>query len=178
MSDYSFMKSGFNTVSPSKNVLESFDMEFIMTMLDLFSVNASKNALRYITLCKRNTVTPTDIKYGLIYEIFEFMKNPNSSDLKEIKIEKNLKKTLISSDDENDENDKYIIDDNLAEPFKQRFENDIIDSFESNEDKEFVKKIHYYHDTFPEWQPQNRKETYFEVSYRKIFLNFLFIKTI
>jgi len=158
MSDYSFMKSGFNTVSSSKNIIEGFDMEFIMTMLDLFSVNASKNALRYITLCKRNVVTPTDIKYGLIYEIFEFMKNPDIlSDLKEIKKIRDESEEEISSEDENDENDKYVIDDSLAEPFK-RIDNDIIDSFESNEDKEFVEKIHHYHDTFPEWQPQNPLE--------------------
>jgi hypothetical protein len=75
MTDYSFMKTGFNTVNDTKEV--EIDLENIEILLSVFINNALKNAAKYSTLCKRNGVTTEDIKYSLKYEVFEFLNTPN-----------------------------------------------------------------------------------------------------
>ena len=163
MSDFSFMKSGFGSISEQKDLLESFDMDFILIMLDLFTVNASKNALKYITIGGRNIVTVTDVKYGLIYEIFEFMKNPNIlKDLEKMKEMRDLDEDDVT-DDEDLEEEK------IAKDEGDDFSRIEIDSVEKEEDKEFVTKMHEYHDTFPDWEPQNHIEHILKSATEKYF---------
>lgn len=168
MSDFSFMKSGFNNVSSNKDLLDNFDIDFILIMLDLFTVNASKNALKYITICGRNTVTVTDIKYGLIYEIFEFLKNPNIlKDLEKMKELRDLDEDDITDDDITDVED--LDEEKIAKDKGDDFSRIEIDNLEKEEDKEFVKKMHEYHDTFPEWEPQNHIEQILKSATEKYF---------
>ena len=73
MSDYSFMKSGFNSGGSSMaNPFEGFSEEDIQILLSLFVSNAMINAAKYSKLAGRNGVTKTDVEYGLKYEVFEF----------------------------------------------------------------------------------------------------------
>ena len=70
MSDYSFMKSGFD------NLLENEeDVEKNVTAILLhFMKNAVRSAGIYVEHGKRNAITPEDIKRGLMLEIFLFTK--------------------------------------------------------------------------------------------------------
>ena len=80
--DYSFMKTGFSPVKEPTN--KNFDKNLV-NILELFTSNAVKNSVRFVKLCDRNGVTKEDMKYGLIYEVFEFFKrDTNLKDLKEI----------------------------------------------------------------------------------------------
>lgn len=73
MSNYSFMKSGFNSEgSAMANPFEGFSEEDIQILLSLFVSNAMINAAKYSKLAGRNGVTKTDVEYGLKYEVFEF----------------------------------------------------------------------------------------------------------
>ena len=167
MSDFSFMKTGLSSVSSNENMIDNFDMDFILIMLDLFTVNASKNALKYITIGGRNTVTVTDIKYGLIYEIFEFMKNPNIlKDLEKMKELRDLDEDTDNTDDEELDEEVKIVEEDKNRDLFSRIE---IDNLEKEEDKEFVRKMHEYHDTFPEWEPQNHIEQILKSATEKYF---------
>lgn len=72
MSDYSFMKSGFNEQETMANPFDGLSQEDIQILLSLFVSNAMINAAKYSKLAGRNGVTKTDVEYGLKYEVFEF----------------------------------------------------------------------------------------------------------
>ena len=82
--DYSFMKTGFNPVRQEPK-LDEMDEMYIASLLTLFTSNSIVNASDYSDLCGRNCVTKEDMRYGLIFEVFEFLNNPNLvNDLKEV----------------------------------------------------------------------------------------------
>lgn len=73
MTDYSFMKSGFDTTVQD-------DTEFkknLTSILVCFSENALKTASKYIEHGKRKVITPEDIKRCFMFELFAFSKRPN-----------------------------------------------------------------------------------------------------
>ena len=132
------MKTGFSHVKESKNT--NFDNN-LLNILELFTANAIKNSIRFVKLCNRNGVTKEDMKYGLIYEVFEFFKrNTNLKDLKEIE-ELNKTDTL--------EYDEYIVDDDEIMPFSKIN----IDTISEPGDKEFITKLYKYYDSWDDWKP-------------------------
>ena len=97
MSDYSFMKSGFNNLITN----ETEDLERNVTILvATYATEGLKHASRYITHHKtRNKITGEDIKRGMMLEVFLFNNRPDLIDkLEEIK-------TLIAGDDDDDDDD-------------------------------------------------------------------------
>jgi len=147
MSDYSFMKTGFdNTQSNTMDI----DIKNIEVLLSVFITNAIKNAAKYIKLCNRNGITKDDIVYGLRYEVFEFL---NRKTLNE-DINKALNEPIpwnLEEDElleEMDEND-MIIPDGEIDDFK-RMDSELV----KEEDKEFIDKFHNYYDTWNNWIPE------------------------
>ena len=66
MSDYGFMRSGFdNLVQPQENLLENI-AAIIMTYME----NAMKSADTYVKHCNRTSITAEDIKRALMLEAF------------------------------------------------------------------------------------------------------------
>lgn len=66
MSDFSFMRSGFNNLAePQENVLENI-AAIIMTYME----NAMKSADVYVKHCGRNSITAEDVKRALMLEAF------------------------------------------------------------------------------------------------------------
>ena len=154
MSDYSFMKSGSNMVRTNPELDENTEQN-IMSMLTLFTSNALINASEYIKICGRNGITKEDIKYGLIFEVFEFIKNPNLlDDLNEVE-EELLKEDTDNDEDweDVDENDNIIPENKLDE-----FSRIDINNVEAK-DKDFVIKYHNYYDSWDDWVPSNQLET-------------------
>ena len=70
MSDYSFMKTGFNLVENSK---EDFVKDATALTLN-FMENAIRSASIYIKHAKRQDITTEDIKRSLMLELFVWEK--------------------------------------------------------------------------------------------------------
>ena len=150
MSDYSFMKSGFNNVSEKKLTYSDEDLENIEILLSVFITNAITNASKYIRFCKRNGITQEDILYGLRYEVFEFLNNKNlMDDIKEATEDyNNYKNELDYEDDES-----LIVPDDEIDNFKR------IEYEHINEDNhEFIEKIHLHFDNWNSWNPSDNFE--------------------
>lgn len=109
MSDYSFMKSGFNMVEEPKNE------EDIIALVAAFMVNSLRNCGIYISHCNRNGITREDIKRLLMLEVFLFVKRPN--------IIENIEemKTILNQEDSDEENEEdineFVVDDDEIDEF-------------------------------------------------------------
>lgn len=146
MSDYSFMKTGFNNVNPPNNISDK-DYKEIESMLALFISNATVNGAKYVELCDRNGVTKEDIIYGLRYEVFEFLHNDNlNQDIQDMNDELDSE---MDVDLDEDEIDNVIVDDNEIDPFSRIINLELL----NHVDLIFVQKMHNYHDTWNSWIP-------------------------
>ena len=110
--DYSFMKSGFD------NLVHEDPTENIASIVLVFMENAVKSAAIYVKHAKRNSITPEDIKRGLMLEIFFIKQRPNMLEQCE-EMKKTINKILEEEDYESDEgfDEDYIINDD--EPFRE-----------------------------------------------------------
>ena len=81
MSDFSFMKSGFNELQDNNLEKE------ITTLVTTFANEGVKHASHYIKHhSTRKVILPEDLKRGMMLEVFLFNKRPDLNDkLKEIK---------------------------------------------------------------------------------------------
>lgn len=193
MSDYSFLKTGFsNLVEPVK--LSDKDREDIEIMLGLFTSNALINASKYTKYCERNAVTKIDIMYGLQYEVFEFLQRSDLNEgLEEIRKDyEKLKLEEYEVDDSDEEYEEYIDNEDNIEENYDTLENDNFDlsktelgdltipdtevqpfcRIEENkindENREFIQKMHNYHDTWESWTPQSELEVILKSAIDKI----------
>ena len=127
MSDFSFMKTGFNNLvdeGPSKEEL----ME-LSSIVMAFTKNGLKNSDIYVKHAGRNGFTPQDIKIGLQLEVFEFMKREDTP--------KNIKDTLewLKKDiEEYGDFDERSEDSTDAALFDYLFDEESGESEESSED--------------------------------------------
>ena len=108
--DYSFMKSGFD------NLVHEDPTENIASIVLVFMENAVKSASIYVKHAKRNSITPEDIKRGLMLETFFIKQRPNMLEQCE-EMKKTINKILEEEDYESDEEEDYITDDD--EPFRE-----------------------------------------------------------
>ena len=111
MSDYGFMRSGFdNLVQPQENLLENI-AAIIMTYME----NAMKSADTYVKHCNRKSITAEDVKRALMLEAFL---NRQRTDMLE-KCEE-MKQTIQSIVNDNyidDEEDEDVEEE--EEPFSE-----------------------------------------------------------
>lgn len=146
MTSYTFMKTG--------NSNATIDTEDLFMLIGLFTSNAIKNADRHIKISNREIVTKEDLKYGMIYETFEFLSQPNlNEEIQKIKHE-------ILSDDDDDDDDNYedlweknIVPDEETTPFRE------LDKFEickipKKEDRDFISKMYSYNEKWKTWIPE------------------------
>ena len=113
MSDYSFMKSGFNNLVSN----DTEDLEQNVTILvATFATEGLKHATRYITHHKtRNKITAEDIKRGMMLEVFLFNNRPDLLDkFDEIKAliaeEEDEEEDEDEDDDDDDDDDDEEVD--------------------------------------------------------------------
>lgn len=99
MSDYGFMKSGFN------NLVQDSDeyLENLTSILVAFTENSMKTASKYIKHCKRSHITSEDLKRGLIMELFVFSQRENLRNQVE-----DIKKYLFEEHSDDEEEDETI----------------------------------------------------------------------
>ena len=97
MSDYSFMRSGFDNIQDA--VDEEEMKKNIVAIIVKFSEGAMRTAAKYVSHSQtRNVVTPEDLKRGMMLEMFLFKHRNNL--LHEVEV---LKEELFNEDDEDDE---------------------------------------------------------------------------
>ena len=72
MTDYSFMKSGFDNLESKDETLEN-----AASVVMVYMENALKSADIYVKHAKRSQITPEDIKRGLMLEVFFMKSRPN-----------------------------------------------------------------------------------------------------
>jgi len=111
MTDYSFMKTGFNME------VENSEKEFVENATAItfnFMENAIQSASIYIKHAKRHDITTEDIKRTLMLELFLFGKRTDHFQ----KI-KTIKETLLhfDSEEEEEEDDDFFVDDDQIQPF-------------------------------------------------------------
>ena len=134
MSDYSFMKSGFNMVDNG----DQEDMEQNVTVLiATFMTEGVKHAARYVDHHKtRDVITPEDIKRGMMLEVFLFNNRP---DLLEKTDE--IKKLIYEDEEEEEEEEEVEVEvtDNGEEEEDDEEEDDEEARFLAHEDEENIK---------------------------------------
>jgi hypothetical protein len=103
------------------------------------------NAAKYVEYCQRNGVTQEDVVYGLIYEVFEFLNDPNLS----ANIEQSIGE-INETDEEDDDLDDIIVPDEQIQGFSR-----ITDELINADNEVFVNKMHNYYDNWENWEPQD-----------------------
>ena len=98
--DYSFMRSGFNTVQEVVNEEET--KKNAISLIVAYSEGALCSAGKYVTHGKRTVVTPEDLKRGMMLEMFLFKRRDDILE-KANQIKEELFNT--ESDDETDDMD-------------------------------------------------------------------------
>ena len=184
MSDYSFLRTGFSNLAEPKKKISDEERENIEIMLGLFTSNALINASKYTEMCNRNTVTKTDMLYGLQYEVFEFLQRPDlEKGLREIReeyeqmneeySEEEYSEEEVEEESNTNENDPLdlnkselgdlIVSDEDTPDFSR-----IADNLINDDNKEFVEKMHNYNDTWDTWTPQTDLEVILKNAIDKI----------
>jgi hypothetical protein len=104
MSDYSFMKTGFNTEQQDSN--KDIEKE-VVTLVSTFANEGLKHASRYVEHHNTRTgITPEDVKRAMMLEVFLFNNRPDLLD----KFEE-IKELIYNSNEEEEEYDDEITDD-------------------------------------------------------------------
>jgi len=100
MSDYSFMKSGFDLMQPD-------DEEFkknATTVIVAYAENALRTAALYVSHHKtRKGITPEDIKRAMMMEMFLFKNRPNMLEKAE-----EIREMLFGEQDESDSDEEEM----------------------------------------------------------------------
>ena len=109
MSDFTFMKSGFDNLESPDESLEN-----ISSIVMVFMENALKSADIYVRHAERKQITPEDIKRALMLEVFFMKSRPNQ--LEKCEEMKQKIKDIIREEEENSDDDEEVyLDDNDEE---------------------------------------------------------------
>lgn len=150
MSDFSFMKSGVAGEAATDSGISEIE---IVSLLTVFVENAMKTAAKHVNICRRNGVTCEDITYGLIYEVFNWLKRSNLiENFKETK-EEFEKMVEEESEDEEEDSDyeeisEHIVPDEHIEKFTR------CEAIEG-EHEEFLRELYQHYDNWDTWVPSN-----------------------
>jgi len=102
MTDYSFMKSGFNNLAQDNTDY----IQNLSSILVAFTENAMKTASKYVKHCKRSHITSEDLKRGLMMELFVFSQRENLQTQVE-----SIKKYLFEEEEEEEEDEVIEVED-------------------------------------------------------------------
>lgn len=164
MSDYSFMQSGIGNgvVEPEPKFSETD----ILSLISVFVENAMKTAAKHVRICRRNGVTCEDITYGLIYEVFNWLKRETLlEDFKEAKKEIEQMEEDGDGDSDYEEINDIIVPDDQIEKFTRC-------SQIEGENEEFLKEFYEYYDNWDKWEPSNSIENALKNAVDKILIKF------
>ena len=109
--DFTFMKSGFNTLIEKDETIEN-----ITSIIMVFMENAIKTADIYVKHCNRNCITSEDIKRSLMLEVFFMKQRPNMLEKCE-DMKKTIKEIIEMDSDDEEDDDEEIINETDDDPF-------------------------------------------------------------
>ncbi len=111
MSDFTFMKTGFDLLQPDDDEFEKNTTAIIVT----YAEQALRTAALYVTHHEtRNGVTPEDIKRAMMLEMFLFKNRSNLLEKSE-----EIKKMLFENTEEEEEEDEEVINMGEEEAFSE-----------------------------------------------------------
>ena len=142
MSDFTFMKSGFNRLQETEDLEKE-----ITTLVATFANEGLKHASHYLKHHEeRKVILPEDLKRGMMLEVFLFNKRPDLNDkLKEIK-------EIIYHYDE----DEY--EDEAEEDEEEDEDENVIENITYSENKctcAICKCINTIHQRWENWTPNS-----------------------
>ena len=149
MSDYSFMKSGFDNIN--SNEMDDDMLDNLYSLIYAFMEKSMISADIYVKHSEREIITKEDIQLALKYETFKFLHRPNIFDdvsrWKEILLDEindggdDVKEMQDGGDSDVIANDKDYV------PFKK-----------SECDCEICSEMNNIEDKWDEWEPHNQIE--------------------
>lgn len=170
MSDYSFMKTGQDSVQPEGTISLEL-LEEINILMSLFITRGLKHAHHYMKLCNRNVITKMDISMGMKREIMTFIKDSNL----QTAFNKHKEEYLQEIYGEEEESDEIVsnltLPDSVIEEevsnWKRLTQEEIL--LLNSEDKEFVRLMHNMSDHWEKWKPENPFEEILQNNIIKYF---------
>ena len=149
MSDYSFMKSGFDNIN--SNEMDDDMLDNLYSLIYAFMEKSMISADIYVKHSEREIITKEDIQLALKYETFKFLHRPNIFD--DVSRWKEI--LLDEIDDEGDDakemqdggDSDVIANDKDYVPFKK-----------SECDCEICSEMNSIEDKWDEWEPHNQIE--------------------
>lgn len=173
MSDYSFMKTGQDSVQPEGTISLEL-LEEINILMSLFITRGLKHAHRYMKLCNRNVITKMDISMGMKREIMSFIKDPDLQTAFNQHKEEYLQEIYGEEEGEGEGEDIVsnltLPDSEIEEEVRNwcRLSQSEILKLDSN-DKEFVRLMHNMTDHWEKWKPANPFEEILQNNIIKYF---------
>ncbi len=173
MSDYSFMKTGQDSVQPEGTISLEL-LEEINILMSLFITRGLKHAHRYMKLCNRNVITKMDISMGMKREIMSFIKDPDLQTAFNQHKEEYLQEIYGEEEEEGEGEDIVsnltLPDSEIEEEVRNwcRLSQSEILKLDSN-DKEFVRLMHNMTDHWEKWKPANPFEEILQNNIIKYF---------
>lgn len=152
MTDFSFMKTGFDNVQ--NNIDKEELKKNIVSLVLTLSQNALKTASTYIMHTKRNAVTPEDLKRAMMLEMFFYKNRPDLLENAE-----KIKSEIFDSgyeedceDEEDDEqNENIVLDDEDVDAFT-----------ESTCNCALCKCLNTVYERWDKWKPASEYEELFK----------------
>ena len=173
MSDYSFMKTGQDSMQPEGTISLEL-LEEINILMSLFITRGLKHAHRYMKLCNRNVITKMDISMGMKREIMSFIKDPDLQTAFNQHKEEYLQEIYGEEEGEGEGEDIVsnltLPDSEIEEEVRNwcRLSQSEILKLDSN-DKEFVRLMHNMTDHWEKWKPANPFEEILQNNIIKYF---------
>ncbi len=152
MSDYNFLKTGFQQVE-EKYVLDENYIKMIQTLLQMFQEDSLITAGKYTIGCGRRKVTAMDIKKALMFQAQHFFEQDGS-------FEERFHEYMNNqySDDESGEEEESEEEESEEEESEEDENTQEISEEEQNEIDECKKIVNIVDDIFnkwDEWSPED-----------------------
>lgn len=112
MSDYSFMKTGFDPVGD--NINDEERKQNTISLIVAFSEGALVTAAKYVSHGNRKDVTPEDIKRAMMLEMFLFKHRDDT-----LQKAQKIKDELFGDEQEEHDDDNTAIDYNESQEFTE-----------------------------------------------------------
>ena len=144
MSDYSFMKSGFDNIG--SNEMDDDMLDNLYSLIYAFMEKSMVSADTYVKHSKREIITKEDIQLCLKYETFKFLHRPNIFD--DVKRWREILLEEIEEEDEEETEELDVVADNKDYvPFKQ-----------SECSCEVCSEVNGIEERWDVWEPHNQIE--------------------
>jgi len=159
MSDYSFMKTGFQSPTNTEGMISMEMLEEINILISYITSNAMLRASEYVAISNRSIVTREDFIMGMKYEAFSTLSSDSfQTEFDEYKQEyfNEVYGEEIYSEEEEEEIE--IVNDTEQEPFYEITMEEQLQL--TDKEKDFVRKMHNFTKHWNKWNPKNDFQKY------------------